>query len=193
MLSVWTCPRVITLSGLHCTYILETYRVSQRRHQIFVWRNSCSIVCSRYFIRQHSRFARLLLPVCIFDCWWLWERQLQSNRLTIREVCCSLVFVLLIVSSMDLLQSIAIRRFQNLQSLTLKMRRRECTWNSLKNKGPSFTHPVNPAALTPSKNSLNAAMWLWGKCFLLYLQFQGIAVWQGWPTCSRVQNTTICF
>jgi hypothetical protein len=68
---------------------------SQQQQQIFVWQNSCSIDCARYFIRQHSRFARLLSPVCVFDCRWLWERQCQSNTLTIREVCCSLVFVLL--------------------------------------------------------------------------------------------------
>ncbi len=68
---------------------------SQLWHQIFVYQNSCTIDCARYFIRQHSRFARLSLPLCVFDCWWLWEIQLQSNTLTIREVCCGLVFVLL--------------------------------------------------------------------------------------------------
>ncbi len=66
-----------------------------QRHQIFVWRNSCSIVCARYFVSQYSRFARLSLLVCVFDCRWLWERQRQSNTLTIRIMCCSLVFVLL--------------------------------------------------------------------------------------------------
>jgi hypothetical protein len=50
---------------------------------------------ARYFISQYSRFARLSLPVCVFDCRWLWERQRWSNMLTIREMCCSLVFVLL--------------------------------------------------------------------------------------------------
>ncbi len=82
---------------------------SQRWHQIFVWWNSCSIDCTRYFIRQHSRFARLLLPVCYQ---WLWDRQCQSNTLTMREVCFSLVFILLYSKFNDLLQSIAIRRFQ---------------------------------------------------------------------------------
>ncbi len=36
-----------------------------------------------------------LLPVWVFDCRWPCERQRQSNTLTIRVMCCSLVFVLL--------------------------------------------------------------------------------------------------
>jgi hypothetical protein len=40
---------------------------SQRWHQIFVWQNSCSMDCARYFTSQYIR-SRLLLPVCVFDC-----------------------------------------------------------------------------------------------------------------------------
>jgi hypothetical protein len=80
---------------------------SQQQHQLFVWQNSCSKECPRYFIRQHNRFALLSLAVCVFDCW-----HCQPNMLTMRKCVILQYLSYFIVSSMNSLQSIAVRWFQ---------------------------------------------------------------------------------
>jgi hypothetical protein len=113
--TLWRCYKVTIslVSKVGTPFIPPVLLGSKQWHQSIVWWNSCSINCARYSIRHHSRVFLLALPVSVLDCWWLWERHHQPNTLTMRKCFIVQYFsYFTILSSMNSLQSFAIRRFQ---------------------------------------------------------------------------------